>query len=239
MKKILIGLGLLLSCGTAHAGLISYHGYTLDEDKNIVTGGGVEWLQWDLTIAKSINSTIADIADGTMNGIYYGTGWRLASNAEMAALFNAFVFGANFTWDSLETTSQTATTPFDVAEDISTDPELQFISLFGRTDPLSASANTSNPRRFSGALFGLDLNGDFNYNFVTVYDDYIQAVSGTQIANFARIGDDQDFDGDSIVTNRGIALVRDIPVVPEPRALALFAFALLVLLTKMRMRNNK
>jgi len=40
----------------AFAGLITYNGHTLDENTNIVTGGGLEWLQWTETKGQSVVS---------------------------------------------------------------------------------------------------------------------------------------------------------------------------------------
>ena len=187
MKNILAGLSLLFTCSFANAGLITYNGYTLDEDTNIVTGGGLEWLQWDVTVNMTINEALADIADGIINGINYGTGWQLATNVQMAALFNTFGLGATEPWDTNENTGQWAEN-YDgpATEDVNTDPELQMVSLFGSTDPDNVdSRGSEDPADITGALFGNDSDGDDLFNYAIVIDDfavkYVRSFAGRTI----------------------------------------------------------
>lgn len=231
MKKIIIGLGLLFTCSFANAALVTYNNYTLDEDTNIVTGGGLEWLQWDVTVGMTINEALADIADGMINGISYGSGWQLASNVQMAALFNNFVLGASFSWDEDENTGQQANN-YDASEDVTSDPELQMVALFGSTDPDNVDTRgSSDPLDFTGALFGNDLDGDDLYNYAVVMDDFavknVGSFAGTNyllLDNFTA-----DYRSASGASAIGAALVRAPQAsseVPEPGALALMALSL-------------
>ena len=234
MKKIIMGLSLLFTCSFANAALITYNNYTLDEDTNIVSGGGLEWLQWDVTVGMTINEALADIADGIINGINYGSGWQLASNVQMAALFNAFVLGASQPWDENENTGQQAVN-YDGPgiEDVATDPELQMVALFGSTDPDNiATRGSDDPLDFTGALFGNDLDGDDLYNYAVVMDDYaIKNVRAFQGTNYLLLdGYAADFRRSSSGASAiGVALVR-APQAPtdvaEPSALALMALGL-------------
>ena len=232
MKKIIMGLSLLFTCSFANAALITYNNYTLDEDTNIVSGGGLQWLQWDVTVGMTINEALADIADGIINGINYGSGWQLASNVQMAALFNAFVLGASQPWDENENTGQQAVN-YDGPgiEDVATDPELQMVALFGSTDPDNIDTRGSDdPLDFTGALFGNDLDGDDLYNYAVVMDDYaiknVRAFQGTNYLLLDNYSADFRRSGNG---GLGVALVR-APLPPtdvaEPGALALMALGL-------------
>ncbi|WP_416305628.1 PEP-CTERM sorting domain-containing protein [Neptunicella sp. SCSIO 80796] len=180
MKNIIVGIGLLFTSCFANAALVTYHDYTLDDETNIVTGGGLEWLQWDVTVGMTINEALADIADGIINGITYGSGWQLATNVQMASLFNTFVLGATVPWDESETTGQQAKN-YDgpTVENTGTDAELQMVALFGSTDPDNVDTRGSDdPVDFTGALFGNDMNGDGLYNSAIVMDDFAVKYAG-------------------------------------------------------------
>jgi hypothetical protein len=244
MKKLLIGLGLTLTCSFANAGLITYNDYTLNEDTNIVSGGGLEWLQWDVTVDMTINQALADIADGVINGVSYGSGWVLATNVQMAGLFNDFVLGATAPWDANENTGQESENYNGATvEDINTDPELQMVELFGRT--AEREQYYTKEVDFTGALFGSDLDGDNLYNIATVFDDFV--VKGYYPV-FASAGYSNLF-GDNYsadylrsvngATGIGVAFVRapqSVTEVAEPSAMVLMALGVFGLM--MRRRNT-
>lgn len=166
LKNIILLSGLLVASMNAQAALISHFGYERDSASNIVKGGGLEWLKWDVTKGMSINKALTD---------YSSQGWRLASSVDMAALFNAFSFGIN-TWTSNEQVSQYAGLPWDSSENNS--PHASFTLMFGATDKSSCSDVWSSgcyvaydPKNESHAFFGSDLNSNGIYNLASVKDD--------------------------------------------------------------------
>ena len=64
-------LSLLLTIASGfvpvNAALITHNGYMLNTNTNIVTGGGLEWLQWDVTLGMSISDALTNVA-GTFDG---------------------------------------------------------------------------------------------------------------------------------------------------------------------------
>jgi hypothetical protein len=213
VKKLILLLTLsLCSVQRVHALPLTYAGYTLDESTNIVTGGGLEWLQWDVTDGLSINQALA---------LYAADGWMLASNQNMADLFNAFGFGG-ITWDADETTTQIVSTGSDGNTELDTDPDRIFVNLFGNTFP-EYPADPSNPFEYSAALFGTDPDTDGLYNLATVQDDAL-SFPGNQMAGAADLLKD-NYSADLADFSRGVALVR--VTVPEPSTLWLFAIGLI------------
>ena len=241
LKQIIFALMALMLASQTHAALIEYNGYTLDESTNIVTGGGLEWLRWDVTLGMNVNTAIADIADGIVDGVNYGVGWSLASNVHMSSLFNTFGFDAPFAWDADEQTSQSFDTGSDGAiEDITTDAELQFTAIFGETE--SFAPESSDPVSISRALFGNDLDGDLLYNLALVIDDF-QSEGGIKNGGVQLLADNYEANfPDHRADVTGVALVRNTnpshPTRPvsEPSALALFAIGLIAML-RLRRRN--
>lgn len=220
---------LLMSASEVTAELVEYNGYTLDESTNIVSDGNLEWLQWDVTRGMSIDTALAEIADGDIDGVDYGTGWALASNFQMATLFNVFGLGADFVWDSDEQTEQWSLDPANnndgAIEDISTDPELQFTALFGETENFLPEAD--NHFSASRAFFGNDLDGDLFYNRAEVFDDFMSEAGIVTGNTWLRLDfTTADFSWDAA----GIALVRqsnNSQPVSEPAALLLMACGLI------------
>ena len=225
MKKS-IGLFLILFIFSVplSAALVSYNGYTLNDQTNIVSGNGHEWLQWDETRNMSISEILDDISDGVINGVNYGQGWQIATNVQMASLFNAFGFNASFKWDTNENTDQIATSNDYFIEDISTDSEKQFITLFGNTYPDYPRNTPTESLELSMALFGQDNDSDGLYNIAIVQDDYLLQSPDQHVDDFVRItADEWQFIYDEVGT--GIALVR---AVPEPSMLSIFALGLVL-----------
>jgi hypothetical protein len=225
LTTTLLAAGLSLSVN-ANAASLTHNGYTLDTETNIVTGGGLQWLQWDVTDGMSINQAL-----GTFSG------WTLASNIQMTGLLTAFSEG--FTFTDSEIASQSTNISYQNA--------LDFQALFGLTNSQYERwgrdyGNTS--RRYTTqVMFGNDADGDGLYNTAdvvarhstysdrncngwgsctTTYRDYYSAS-----LSISKPRDWSDADFANGVT--GVALVRDMNVsaVPIPAAAFLFAPALL------------
>jgi hypothetical protein len=105
---------------TTHAGPIDPgNGYTRDDASVVVQGFGLEWLQWTETQGQSVDNALRDYEDD---------GWRLATNIEMADLFNAFSVDRPFTYSTIDL--QSDRTRWANGE---TGGRLDFLNLFGRT----------------------------------------------------------------------------------------------------------
>lgn len=216
-NNLIVLIALLVTPFSLKAATISYNGYTLNTTNNIVTGAGLDWLQWDETAGQS-----ADFALGA-----YGTlGWRLASNAEMAVLFNSFSFGAQ-DFDSLENTSDYRSYAWNSDENSSSN---HFISLFGDTYK-AAGIVTDYGELLEGtyAVFGQDEDGDGNINRGGVTDDYINREFIETYGSAFMFYDDTPFTSSPFATY-GVALVRT-SVVPLPPAILLFISGLIALLS--------
>jgi hypothetical protein len=223
LKHLVAGI-LTSSMGlSAQAATYDYAGYSLDIDTNIVTGGGLEWLQWDetqgLTIVQALETYNAD-------------GWRLASLNEMASVLNAFDFGVTFVGDK-DAGTQYATGP--AATGLLDTPGYDaFITIFGPTALGGIRENRDRQRRTS-AFVGQDLDDNGYYGWVRVEGDYQQnngvdrdaemffAPDAIQAAS-SRTGPPGV--GDSSISDTGVALVRASPV-PLPAAAWLFSAAVL------------
>lgn len=231
LKKLVLLSGLLLTSLSAQATLISHFGYERDSASDIVIGGGLEWLKWDVTKGMSINSALS---------AYASLGWRLASNDEMASLFNSFEFGKT-DWHANESISQIQYIPWDSAEELSS--HAMFISLFGFTSQLSCSIvnratmcySDDEPLLSALAFFGADQNNNGLYNFATVQDDSILVLADGSIqfnSHMARISSDSQSVSLSS-SGLGVALVRnsvpDIVAVPTPGSIGLLALGLVAL----------
>ena len=81
LKRALALVIILLTHQLAYAGPIEFKGYSRENSSNVVTGGGLEWLQWTVTKGMTIDSALKQ---------YTAQGWRLANNEQMATLFNTF-----------------------------------------------------------------------------------------------------------------------------------------------------
>jgi hypothetical protein len=235
-RKLLIPLMLLVLCNNTYAGFITYNGYTLNDTTNIVTDGTTEWLQWDLTSGQTINQALAN---------YSADGWTLASNSQMANLFNTYGFGTPFFSDLEDGVQQrnNATNEFHT----------QFVTLFGAVSSFIDQCATliSGPCRpisdaGTSALFGSDNDDNYKAAIITIagtgysYDPNGQIIAqgATQINSAQILGDIYSPDSSPVLVPGGIfgqgpsgvALVRTQPIVnnavPEPSAIALLCIAL-------------
>ncbi len=215
--KTLVGIAALFYSLTSISAIISHNGFDLDTDTNVVTGNGLEWLQWDVTIGESIDQAIfARSIDG----------WRSATTLEMAALLNSSNFGLTF--DGSTNVTQTVTSPWTLSE-ISIHND--FISLFGIT--FLDVFDINDPFTFSGALSAgpVTIAGQTIFR-IAVNDDFSHPLGG-KVDH--RVIFDSLFEELSYSNNQyGVALVRDpseteADPVPLPPSLALVSLGLLIL----------
>jgi hypothetical protein len=218
---------------STHATIVTHNGYSLNTETNIVTGGGLEWLQWDETLNNSINGVDRTQAGG---------GWGIASNQQMKELFDAFFPPDPYPiWDATEGTDQSISIAWD-SEELS--PLRDFTSVFGDTWRRACEIrgdNTKNcnkdgvePRSISNAFFGSDLDSDPRFDRARVEEDYTLDAGPRVVGSVAIHGN--FIDPGSSAFRAGVALVRSpLTPVPAPPALILFAFGLAGLgLTKRR-----
>ena len=235
MKEFVKVFSLLAIAATFHvnAGLIT--DYYLDG--NIVKNDarGIEWLQWTETDGISINSALA---------VYQSQGWQLASQQNMADLFNDFDLSyGSFTWDTDERTSQTFESGSDGNNEAMDDRELVFVSLFGDTYEEFSSRDgfcgvtTNDCMQYSGAIFGNNNDGDIYYNHANVSDDYAYGSNWQMQSNpgFTQMNKDSLFNAFSSNDAFGVALIRTTSV-PESQTTAILSLALLGLLARRRKR---
>jgi len=234
IKKIMLASCVLVASMTSQAALISYNGYERDTAKNYVTGGGLEWLKWDVTKGMSINSALS---------AYESQGWRLASNDDMAILFNQFKFGKS-DWHALENVVQSHSTPWGSGDELSS--HVAFISLFGVINTVDSYWYCRESRRVDctpphdaytmvAALYGHDSNKNGLFNFASIFDDYswIDENGTLFLENGHALKFADHYHSSFYTLNSGVALVRDItpdPVaVPTPGPIGLLALGLLAL----------
>lgn len=200
--------------------------YVLDTNTNVVTdaASGKEWLQWTKTRGMSI-------AQAELYGTSYaGGGWRIASNADMAALFNDFF--PTEAWDATENSSQGNAGSAVYGDGV--DLSYEFGQVFGwtnytanrRWDGFDGSAVYDGLSQTS-AMFGDDQDGDGYYNAAIVTTEFSIRGNNQFYADHALIRTDLYNDNASYGA-RGVALIRDLPVanVSEPSTLALLGLGL-------------
>lgn len=226
------GLHLFGATGV-QAAMISYNGYSKADHTNIVRGDGLQWLRWDVTRGMSIQAALA---------AYQHEGWQLASNQQMAGLFNAFQFGKT-DWTDAADQTQIGYTGWSFGEQ---SVHQLFISMFGLTASASCtqSGQTGNcyadTDRFemAGALFGNDANQNGWYNLSSVADDhtYFGFRGIEQNAHQAAMWQEY-YDRNWQNGFYGVALVRPGNSVPAPAGLAWLSLGLLGLRLLARRRK--
>ncbi len=221
---------------TSKADFISHNGFTLNTETNIVNGGGLEWIQWDETLGQSVNTALQN---------HSSDGWRLATNADMAGLFNAFFPSSLFgvVWDDDKTTNQIVETPWTADED---SVQNGFISLFGITNVAVTAIGISTDQFVGSSAFFGDANSPLNIG--SVFDDWTRASDGVQangIMNmnpnvFSGSASNFNFTHDSTNTQIGVALIRNVQTqsspIPEPAGMVLFLLGMVSLITNRKSR---
>jgi hypothetical protein len=227
IQKILLAACIVAMPVATHAGSITPgHGYTRDVTSNVVQGGALEWLKWDVTVGQSIDSALREYGDD---------GWRLATNSEMASLFNAFGFGS---FTSREGDRQEAPIRWTLDE---VGVHRDFLDLFGRTRVVSESDSSyasADPLEISRALFGDPFNVGGTVDYAGVNDDY--TLKDTNYLPF--VGAVAFIEYDLFFRNVsydvfGVALVRSVSV-PEPGTFAILSLGLLGLGLKRRIHRK-
>jgi hypothetical protein len=211
LKKFLVAACLLSTSMASQATVIEYNGYKRDSASNIVTGGGLEWLKWDVTKGLSIKQALAARS---------AQGWRLASNSDVVSLFNAFHFGAAI-FSSSEAQGNGINLNWRVGESSAMN---DFLSLFGITISSMCRAGEMNYCYFPGdpfvgtqAWFGSDSDRDGLYKAAIVYDDYSTLYSGNPFGQPGKVEITPDvYTVDRKESFYGVALVRDAAVVTNP-----------------------
>ncbi len=193
----IFGASLLASLPlTANAGIISYGEFSKGEHSEIVTGLGMDWMQWTSTKGMSINSALAAFSHD---------GWRVASVAEVTELFNYFI--PALSWVESESVSQQGSTGWTDELSPVSELDVQFQTLFGYTTVGSASDYLDGDRlEKTEAIFGSDDNGNGRYGLAGMYDDFT-VFNGNQNTGNAYINKDT-FARSFAYRKYGVALVR-------------------------------
>ena len=221
MRKHIFVAAFIMASSIANAGSITDYSLTGDIVTNSATG--LEWLDWDVTRGQSVDWFMTDM--GVDAKALRDGGWEMASNTQVAGLFNDFGFGG-LVWDTLESTTQSASGSVG-----SVSPEDAFIALFGDQ---YASAGlpvgmSDHPRSYANAFFGRDADNDGLVNFVGVNSDYVLYQLGFGISYFEPLF---QLTVDAYRTNLsysdvGLALTRTVVAeVPEPSSVELLALGL-------------
>lgn len=215
-KPVLFALGFILMGvnTTAFASLVTYKGYTLNTDTNIVSDDSLDWLQWDETLGLSIEHSLAT-----------NSGWRLATTGEMSSLFDTFFPVNNWSIDeNIASSYQPEFTNNDYLF-------ANFSLLFGSTAQSYDSTTTTYLNHFTvtSALFGDDLDTDGYFQKALAFDSsqYIRSGETYNVLGLASLSEDEyNIQYNNVAT--GVALVRDrsLTSVPEPSALLLVMLGL-------------
>lgn len=220
MKTRLLTVALAAAISPAsYSAIISHSGYSLDTDTNIVTGGGLEWLQWDETDGLSINQAVST---------YSSDGWRIATLGEMVGLFNTF-FEPNFV--AVENNTRQESIGAAATGLLDTPAYDDFVTIFGATFVPASNVEGLDPYRLTEAHFGTDDNNNGSYGRAQVAGDY-QQNNGVDLDALAWLyGEISTSTLNTGSSGIGVALVRETSAVPVPAAAWLFGSALAGLMT--------
>lgn len=203
LKKMGCAVLLCLTMQTGHAALIEHNGFKRDSGSNIVSGGGLEWLKWDLTNYMTVNQALAAYGSPA-NG-----GWQLATESQFGTMLNQFKLTDNdwTTSDDLQLIS-----PWDQNEESATN---QLIKLFGFTYSADCDFKPKDclPGKDSfvstGAIFGKKTDTSIHSTF-TLFEDnsYFNGDYWVYTDTYLhKIMQEQDY-SDYQNSQYGIALVR-------------------------------
>ncbi|WP_189481554.1 hypothetical protein [Alishewanella tabrizica] len=213
----------------SQATIISHFGYERDSASNIVTGGGLEWLKWDVTKGMSINLALA---------AHSADGWTLATNSNMTDLYNVFKFGKS-DWNNNLATWQDSTIGRSGVE---YSVHSMFKSLFGYTYTVQEACEEGWAEHcqineflwYSHATYVGSFGG---YGVGGLSDQWIDSTDGIAVPgmtsraylNHSGLG----YGVDTVNSGVGVALVRLAPITPTPVSLptsvSLLALGLVVL----------
>ncbi len=197
----------------ATATTIQFGDYEYTTGENVFRGGGVEWLRWDQTVELSVNDALTS---------YSSQGWRLATNVEMADLFNSFnIAPANF-FGSDEVESYLQILPLVDAATIYDD----IIAFLGTSfyENGGDSGVGELARSFSSAIYGQDSNGNGFFNGAIIQSD--MTYQGTSYDNAALLFEDTFYMPDEVYEGVSVALVREVS---EPESIAILGALLLMI----------
>jgi hypothetical protein len=229
LKKVFFASFLLVTSLASQAGLMSHYGYERDSGSNIVKGGGLEWLKWDVTKGMSINTALSK---------YASEGWSVATNTQMANLFNAFQFGKS---DWYPNQSSAIFTQWTADEQ---QPHDHFVKLFGETYSNVCESSTSrgcdsiaDPYVFSRAIYGdRQVSGKgYWWAYIGLDSTYLSwSIDGDRLLdNRAGLVHNELTIELTSTSDAGVALVRTVPSNPTPVnapvSFSLFAMGLVVL----------
>ncbi|MEO3679043.1 hypothetical protein ABGI61_08405 [Rheinheimera sp. FR7-31] len=214
----------------SQAGIIEFNGYSRDESSKFIKGQGLEWLRWDQANGMSINEGLAKFSS---------QGWRLASNKEMAILFDAFNFG-ELSWVLQEHQSQRLRLSWS---NTTFDPLDNFLQLFGFTALSSCSISgvstgcyvDYDPYAVSKVLFGNDQNQNSMFNMAEVLSDASLSNNGSTTTQDGFVAFYADIFSKNY-SKASLALVRDAAPVSLPTTVTLFLLSLTILFFTCRHR---
>lgn len=166
--------------------------YIVDSTNHTVTYGNQQWLQFSVTAGMSINDALA---------VYGSDGWGVATESEVADLFDVF-----FPWVNWSITEDEA---HGQSKAISVDEYTGFKWRFGSTYPAYGG--------ITEFIYGSDSDSDGYYMYGW--------VGRTDYQHYASLGGDSSYmTADKSNFELSVALVRYLPdptSVPEPGALLL------------------
>lgn len=238
MIRKMLFLATLAASLSAQASTLSYYGYTLDTDTHIVTGAGLQWLQWDQTVEVPVK---------TAEQTYGAAGWRLATAQEMSNLLHDFEFFPcptcsyhRFNID--ENMAQSLAMDF---YELPATNVSRFFTLFKDgivTDGYAPDGDYG--FGYFGATFGDDADGDKRYNSVSIeehhtftyYQEWLGMVEGYAPARVSVNGDYYP-NYENALSGYGLALVREVPLPPTALLFASSSLSTLLLGLRKKVRS--
>ena len=207
--------------------------YEFDDINHIVNATDSEtdeqwqWLSWDQTL----NLSVEDFLTGNNNSLL-AEGWTIATNTQMAELFNDWFTTTN--WDNDPDTAQLSDMGINIGS--TDDATSVFIASFGDTFNLAGVTpiGTDDILQRTRAIFGGETTGF--YNLAKVQDEWNSDMFGADQRSLAEMTIDNIRANESRA-DAGLALVRLAPEeaaepVPEPQTLLLMSLAMIALTFK-------